>query len=387
MRRLLLLLCITIFSTSFAAASDSLIIEPPVRPADPILEATGGGSVAMPRGTRAIRLNPADFTGSFRLTVAGGAGGLAIEPALLERGISRVVDGGMLPLPRNFAEVYADEFGARGFGFSAGGDMAFAGSGLGVGIASDFDIFMRTGPNSDDADGYLISETALVGGIAIPFSIGDFDFSAGGSIRPTMRIRGELTDRQAVDAFAAGKPFDEAFADTPVLNGFGLAIDAGVLARSGNFSFGATVRDIGDTEFVYHEHSLAEVLDSIPDGTLPSGGESGGELFDPSATYATRMSTRFGVAWSRSEGFFRPAVSADIYDPHLFLSRDRSIYEHFSAGAELDIGRVLIARAGISADGYGLGTGVRLGPIRVDSSVRFGTDTPPRASLGARLEF
>ena len=388
MRRLLLLLCITIISTSYAVASDTYVREPSVLPTDPILEATGGGSVAMPRGTRGIRLNPADFTGPFRLTVAAGAGGLAIDPELLDRGVSRLLDGRLMPLPRNFAELYADRFSADGFGFSGSGDVAFTGSGLGLGISSDVEIFMRTGPDSDDASGHLISETALVGGIAIPFTIGDFDFSAGGAIRPTMRIRGELNDRQAIDAFAAGTPFDEAFADTPVLNGFGLAMDAGLLARKGNITFGAAVRDIGDTEFVYHEHSLEEVLDSIPDGTLPSGGgDREGELFDPETTYITPMSTRLGVAWSRGEGFFRPSVSADIHDPHLFLSRERSIYEHFSAGAELDIGRVLIARAGISADGYGLGTGLRLGPIRVDSSVRFGSDTPPRASLGARLEF
>lgn len=380
-------------------ADEAPVIEPSVLSSDPHLESTGGGSVAHPFAIQAIRLNPAAFSadGSFELS---GAGGLAVGPQqLLETG--EVLFSGP-PLPGRFAQARSGEVTSDGFGFAASLRLGYTGNNIGLGFTSDYDVFMSTNEDSESrpAEGHLISETALVAGLALPFSLGDTSVSVGAAVRPFIRVRGELDDRQAMEAFAGGMPFEDAFADTPVLNGGGLAMDAGILVEHDPFSVGFAVRNIGDTRVAYREHSLAEVLDAAAQGRFPDGGGESGELYEPDKDYVLPMTTRLGVAWNPGWSVVDPTVFADMQDPHLFGvggpncgsdsggCGDRPLLsERFSAGVNLEVAGMFSVRAGASRDGVAVGAGVGLGPLHLDSSVRVLGQRREHATVGAALRF
>lgn len=396
-------------STGLLFSSDSMRHEPLPRVSDPQLEAGGGGSVAYPEAAAAIRLNPAAFAEPARFLTRG-AGALAVSPQALSRIGTRLASDGMVPLPREFASVAAPEFSGNGFGFSGSGEFFLSGFNIGLGFFTDHEVFMRASGTADgqdgalrDARGYLLSQSGLAAGLAIPFSAGPIEVSVGGAVRPMLRVRGVFDDGQAVGAFASGEPFGDAFADTPVLNGFALALDAGVLAHYGNLSVGLGLRDIGGTAVDYREHSLAEVIEASADGRLPDGGDGTGSLLEEDASYVIPMQTRVGVAYSLDWRFFKPTVFADIYNPHRAFTSDSSALtarghasadsssrraaDHLSAGIDATVLRFFSARAGINADGPSLGFGASLGPLRLDSSILFGDGAASRASVGAQLRF
>lgn len=379
------------FVAAGAQAQSSVVVESPVRPSDPVLEATGGGSVARPSGTQGIRLNPADFRGSGRLTVFAGGAGLAVPPSRLGATSRAFLRGRAVPLPGSLAAVHEREISRSGFGFSGSGEIAYTGNSLGIGITSDHEVFMRTRDGGSEADGFIRSDTALIAGVAIPFEVGAVDVSIGAALRPFMRVRGDLQDPAAIADFAGGTPFVEAFADTPVLNGFGLGVDLGLLARYNDFSFGFSARDIGNTEIRYRVHTLAEVLDTVVEGRLPDGGESANDLFDPDARYIARTSTRLGAAWDPNlEADFDvvdPLLFAELRDGHRIFSGEKRPWEYLAAGVEATVAGFFTARAGISGDGFGLGAGFRAGPLFLDSALRFGGNEADRGSFSARLRF
>ena len=406
---LLTLVLIATAAAGFAFSSDNTTYESRPRVTDPQVEAGGGGSVALPDAAAAIRMNPAAYAEPGRFVLRG-AGGLAIVPVELPRIGANVVSDGMLPLPRNFASVYAPQFDENGFGFSGSGEFFVSGFNVGLGFFTDHEVFMRGSGSDgedngafDEVDGFLLSEAGLAAGIAIPFSVGPLDISVGGTVRPMLRVRGELDDADSVRRFADGVPFNEAFSDTPVLNGFALGIDVGVLAHYGNLAFGASVRDIGDTVVDYREHPLSEVVQASAEGRLPEGGDGNGTLLDPDVSYIIPMQTRIGAAYSLDWRFFKPVVFADIHDPHrMFASDDRNLdarghvpahsegrqpLDHLSAGLDVAFLRVLSARAGVSSGGASVGLGANLGPIRLDSSLKFSEGAASRASIGAQLRF
>ena len=403
---LLTLVLILTTATGFVFSSDNVRYEPRPRVSDPQVEAGGGGSVAYPEAAAAIRMNPAAFAERWRFLTRG-AGSLAVRPAVRPQIGTSIISDGMLPLPRNFASAYAPGFDENGFGFGGSGELFLSGFNVGLGFFTDHEVFMRaSGPAEGedrvfaDSEGYILSEAGLAAGIAVPFSAGPFEMSVGGAVRPILRVRGELDDEEeAVRDFASGLPFDEAFADTPVLNGFALALDAGVLAHYGNLSFGLSVRDIGGTAVDYREHPLAKVIEASADGRLPEGGD----VLEENVSYVIPMQTRVGAAYSFDWRFLKPTVFADVYDPHRMFASNRGTLnarghasldsnsrrpvDHFSAGVDAAFLRFFSARAGISADGPSLGLGASLGPLRLDSSIRFSEGPASRASVGAQLRF
>ena len=406
-RVLLLTLVLSVTAaTGVLFSSDTTIYEPRLRVTDPELEAGGGGSVAVPEGAAALRSNPAAFAEPGRVLLRG-AGGLAVEPGTISRIGSDVVLDGTVPFPRNFASVYGSEFDDNGFGFSGSGEVFLSGFNVGIAFFTDHEVFMRgVGADNDGfdaAEGFLLSEAGFAAGAAIPFSAGPFDVRVGGAVRPMLRVRGELDDPGAVSVFAGGARFDEAFADTPVLNGFALGIDLGVLAHYGNLSVGASVRDIGDSVVDYREHSLSDVMDASTEGQLPEGGADHGTLLDPDSSYVIPMQTRIGAAYSFEGDYLQPTLFADIHDVHRLFAVQRGkldarghlspdsdsprVVDHLSAGLDVDILRYFSARAGLNSDGPSLGFGANLGPLRLDSSLRFSEGAASRASVGAQLRF
>ncbi len=382
----LLALLVLGLSAQADAAANQTIEEPRIRSGSTRLFSSGGGNAAFTRGVEALLVNPAAYTGAGELALIAAGASLYASPDQVLRAPVAVLTGDALPLFGSASRVFADRITREGIGFGGMAGLGYAGNSLGLGIISEFDAFLRE--ENGVVEGQFVAEAGLTGGLALGFDLGPFAVSVGADIRPFIRMRADISDPDQVDAFLAGQPFFEAFADAPTLNGFGLGLNAGFTAAYRAFTLGFVVRDLGGTQIVYREHPLGEVITSALSGVLPPGGAGAGELYDPDANYVLPSQTRVGLAWVPDLGpIFAPVAYLELVDLHRVGRSDTDPADVFSAGGQLTLGQFLTLRGGVNAHGFGAGAGIRFGVLNLDGGISFGRSSAPQAGLDLSIRF
>ena len=390
-------------SVAFGQSADSTFY-----PLHPIVMAQGGSQTAVARGYSSLFTNPAGFARSgSELTLLSTTMWVHSNPFTVPASTRALFAG---DLSANRARV-EEQFTNGGFGFGGSTGLGYVGNGVGIGASVSFDSLFSgssfpTSDNAGDVTGVLLSEISLVGGLALPFDLGRARASVGANIRPFARMWAAVDDPAiaagmiarylGVDAGGEGDDFRQ---EQLVLNGFGLAFDAGALLEWDQASFGFSVRDIGGTDLGYSRHTLDRVWTSLQNGGLPAPARPGDREF-VEENYRIPTTVNVGGAWHPSlTGIGRrlnPVFHAEVRDLFRIGSHDHSLGAllHLHVGAEATLWNTFAFRAGLYQGHPTVGGGLMLGFFHLNAAWfaremgDFPGDAPARgAALEAAFRF
>jgi hypothetical protein len=296
--------------------------------------------------------------------------------------------------PALFTSI-GDEITGGGFGVGGSMGIGYAGKGLGLGMAIIADSYLW-GPTLLGMAGDLTATIGFMGGMSFPLEAGPFTFHVGGTLRPMVRIHTLLPNADALAMFTAmmgGSPLFTAIGTADAVYGVGVAMDLGVIAELGWFTFGLSVRDVGGTVFNY----------SVDDfGTLSA--VFGSELRLPPGSpvtdrYVVPMDISLGTAFHPvfGDGKFNKILDTTLHIELTDLvhtigdavAGDGSIWKMVHAGVELRLLRVFSGWAGLNQGYFTFGAGLDLFVVDFNFAVftrELGSYLGDRPSSGATLE-
>ncbi len=344
-------------------------------PLHPIVMAQGGSYIAIARGYNTLFSNPAGFArGDGELTLLSTSIWIHSDPRAAIPA-ARALFAGALDGNRGRIE---DQFTSQGFGAGGAGGIGYVGNNLGIGVSAVFDALLSgetfpTATDSGDIEGVLASEISIIGGFAVPFQLANARLSIGADIRPFVRAY-SFVDDAALTAGMISRYLgvssqdadDDFMANTPVLNGFGLAFDLGVLAEWRNATVGMSLRDIGGTDLNYSTHSLERVWAALRTGSLPAPAQSGDSGYVEERYYVP-MTANLGVAYHpQLSGFGRrldPVVHMEVRDLLRIADHNTAAGAvlHLHAGAQISLWDTFSLRGGLYQGHPTVGAGLSLG--------------------------
>ena len=389
MKRFLVITAILAAITTVLPAAD--VFELGFIPMSPGMLAQGGAATATAHGWDSFFANPAGFSREGgNLTVLQTGAWLYARPDRAIALVQEVIASGASPAL--FTSI-SDEITTGGFGVGASMGIGYAGKGLGLGMAIIADSYFW-GPTLLGMGGDLTATVGFMGGMSFPLEAGPFTFHVGGTLRPMVRIHTLLPNADALTMFTAlmsGSSLVAALGTANAVYGVGVAMDLGVIAELGWFTFGLSARDIGGTVFNYSIDDFATV--SAVFGSelrLPPG-------FPVTDRYVVPMDVSFGASFHPVFGKFNKILDTTLHVELTDLvntigdavAGDASIWKMLHAGAELRLLSVLSAWAGLNQGYFTFGAGLDLFVAEINLAVftrEMGSFIGDRPSSGATLE-
>ncbi len=229
------------------------VTETAFMPMLPSLMGQGGAATATAHGWDSFFTNPAGFSregGTF--TVLETSAWLYARP---DRMIGLVQEYAANGATGSLLTLINDEITGGGFGIGASTGIGYAAKGLGLGMVIVTDSYFW-GPTLAGMGGDVTATVGFLGGMSFPLQAGPFLFHIGGTLRPMVRIHTLLPNsgraghvHRADDT--PGATIIEAMGPANAVYGVGVALDLGVIAELGWFTFGLSIRDFGGTVFNY----------------------------------------------------------------------------------------------------------------------------------------
>ncbi len=397
---LLVTLVTAILFATAGSLSANTVREAPVAVFDPVLMAQGDSSVASARGYRSLFINPAAFAlGQGSFTLLNLQGWIHSSPTQALESLQLFFGDGDIDDEATLTRV-EKQLSSNGMGVGAAGGIGYVGGGLGIGLrfASDSYFFGEQLPGG--ITGTSTSEISFVGGLGFPFQLGPVQVAIGGSVRPFVRVR-SLFDNDASDAALQkflGVPgeIEEDYRDiTRSLNGYGFALDAGLLLQYRGFTLGLAGRHLGDTRLNYSEHSLSEVRDSLSGGALPAEKSEGEAGYIPVGQHIIPTRFDIGLMWApRPWDAARPQLHLELRDPMGWADPSGTGKQPFlyrtHVGGELELMRFFSLRAGLNQGRPTGGLGLRLFFFDLNMALygrELGKQQGDTSSAGAAIEF
>jgi hypothetical protein len=389
MKRLLSITVLILCVTAGLHAAD--VAEIAFLPMIPDLMGQGGAATATARGWDSFFTNPAGFSrdgGTFTVLQAGAWLYARPDRAItIAQGLIAGVD------PAGLFSLINDEITDGGFGIGASTGIAYAGKGLGLGMVIVTDSYFW-GPTLLGMGGDVTATVGFMGGMSFPLQAGPFLFHIGGTLRPMVRIHTLLPNADALAMFSslqAGDTLMSSLGSANAVYGVGVALDLGVIAELGWFTFGLSIRDLGGTVFNYS-------IDDFATLTAVFGSElrlpPGSPITD---RYVIPMDVSFGVGFHPVFGKFNkildPTIHVELTDMVNVIggaiAGSNSAWNMVHLGAELRFLSVLSAWAGLNQGYFTFGAGLDLFVVEINASVftrELGSYLGDRASSGATLE-
>jgi hypothetical protein len=386
MKKTLFLLISLLGSAVFAFCSE----DPSFMPMNPDIMGQGGAITASASGYDSFFTNPAGFSREPRDQGSFTIGATSWVYARHDK-IAGILGGGG---GTGYLERLEDEATSGGLGYGGLLSLGWVGKGLGLGAFFLTDTFLY-GPDVASISGDLTTTLAFVGGLSVPFHLGDLTIHVGGDLRPMIRVHTLVSNQDAMKLFTSLADDERVLSSlnsADALHGTAMAVDLGAIAELGSFSFGLSIRDVGGTSFTYNVSPFGTVVDRLTSGLqFPAG--------DPvEETYTIPMEISAGVAFHPDLGATKytidPVIHADLKDFQGFLEDDGSIWTHLHVGAEARLFSFFTVMAGLDQGYLTAGMGLRVAFFNLDFAVftrELGTDlhdTPSSgASLGAAFRF
>lgn len=396
-KKALLVLLLPLIVTAGVTAETVLL--PRLQPVDPSVIGQGGSFVAVAEGYPALFTNPAGFRlarGS--LTLLSTSAWLHARPDVVVEDIRELpLDDPvsiLTILQHQYEGAIDGAYGPNGMvGAGASMGIGWSGGGIGLGLSSTVEARSWGEGFPFGITGELQGGFDFVGGIAIPLNLLGMELSIGGDVRPIVRMFAPLSSSTMGPVLSSLVATDSnplsALDAVPTLNGFGLAIDTGVIATLGPLNVGVSVRDLFGTRVGFAEHSFGAVYESLLVGALPAVTPES----QVSTEYRIPMSVSLGASFHPNLGPLRhlidPRVHAEIKDVPALLRDDVSIWTRMHVGTELKILHVLKLRAGLNQGYFTLGAGVKLLFLDVNAAVftqELGDYAGQRPSAGISVE-
>lgn len=368
MKKWLACLMFVLYASTYGLSAET-VRQKPFETFEPRVVAQGGSRTAVAEGYFSLFSNPAGFAnGDGDVTLLSSSFWMHGDP-------EHAADMARLLKSGDGSDSLASlggRFTGQGFGFGASLGMGYVRKGLGLGFTAAFDEYYQGPSFPEHITGLLTTEFSLIGGYAVPLHIGWLTMAVGADVRPLVRVYAPLDNTASarmihyyfgVDAGDGRDPFKNTYA----LNGTGVAVDAGLLAEAGPFTFGFALRDIFDTQLRYSWNSLADVRSSIRNWGLPAENSILG------TDYIIPMSMSLGLAFRPDFGdaadIIDPVVHCEWYDPFGALDDDGipepSFLDRLRFGVETRIFRRLRLWGGWNRGGPSFGAGLRLSVVEI----------------------
>ncbi len=397
--------------------SAETVLQEPFTAVSPEIMGQGGSFAAVAEGYHALFTNPAGIANGDgpELTLPSISFWAHSRPDLLLSTVaafsgeqSDVTTGEELSQEDLILDVLTEQFTTNGFGVGTAFGIGYTGERIGFGLNLALDSYLFGNAFPLGLEGSIDSQLTLVVGYAQPIAIGPVTVIPGIDLRPTMRIVSLVDSTAAADLLTQFMGVDTGEEDTgadesitaqiDAFNGWGIAFDAGLIAKYETFSVALQIRDLFGTKMQYSNNSLEEILDSLSQGGLP-------ELpTDPADTdhyvadqYVIASKTSIGAAWQPDLG-----PIGFLVDPELHIefsdifgastasetSRD-SFWTKVHVGTEVSLLRFFDFRAGINQGYVTMGAGLDLAMMELNFAVfsqEFGRYPGDRQVGGAALE-
>ena len=330
----------------------------------PEILAQGGSYTAIARGYESLFTNPAGISAGepeFRASHLG-VWFTARPDKLIATTRSLVTDqsAGLSGLTEQFTK--------NGVGLGASWGLGFTGKRVGAALEFDSDVYLfgKTFPAGLEG----VENLQLTGsvGYSHPFLIGPLRLDAGLALRPFVRQFAVIDPNTAVSLLGQFTKVDtgdevkgKSFESLPVLSGFGVGIDTGVIAELGAFRLALQLRNLFDTRVDYAQNTFSDFLANAGEGRLPQS--------DTTVRHAIPIEFSFGAAWGPDLGkaaeIIDPVVHFEVRDPFFNTdpdkSRPTSFWTRVHIGSEIELLRFFDLRLGLNQGylTYGAGIDVR----------------------------
>lgn len=262
-----------------------------------------------------------------------------------------------------------EQFTTNGFGMGASWRLGFVGERVGAGLEFDSDVYLFGETFPFGLEGTQDFQLSGAVGYSQPFFLGPVRLDAGLAMRPFVRQFAVVDSETAVSLLTdvAGLNIDDSsgsssFTSLPVLSGFGVGFDTGVIAALGDFRLAFQLRNLFGTRVDYVESTFGDFLSAVSSGRLPQSGTTVEHIIP------TEFS--FGAAWRPDLGaraeVFDPVLHFEIRDPFgntdLDKSRPDSFWTRVHIGSEVELLRFFDVRLGLNQGymTYGFGIDIRI---------------------------
>ncbi len=361
----ILLACSLVAAPAFAED----VVMAAFAPRSPVVLAQGGSFVAVASGYEALFTNPAGFAsekGSLTVT--------SLNPWTYGNPRDLLISAGAWTAPDDYqgptttfddpggVADYLEYASAGGVGAGESVGIGYVGKGLGLGFIHSTDFFLAGSPFPGGVQGYLSSEFALIGGLALtPVKSKFLTLSVGADLRPTIRFYTPLSAQTIldyVDAQESGASETDALNGSTLYQGAALALDTGLTARFGpDLTLALTIRDLFGTRYAMSAYGLGDWVASMESSGLPSGGDQAED------TYYVPMNIMLGAAYHFDLGpgsfWFDPTVHLELADPLGVIRDNESPWALLHVGMETRVLRLLKLRAGLNQGYLSAGAGIK----------------------------
>lgn len=288
--------------------------------------------------------------------------------------------------------------GSIDFGLNIG--TAWVGNGIGVGLFIEGSGYVRTPLVVDTADGVrdgtildaksrVFTTITLAGGIGFELFDG---LSIGVGIRPTVISYGELNLLNGLNLIQ--NPQTDIMSTLNVLMDSGvnkifyLGLDAGALLELGDFTFGATIKDIIPSAKYFNYNTVNGFIEDLTATKDPFTTANAVEIeFKDGMYYIPAWSINVGAKWQPDMGMFsalfQPTVGADIFDLFSFVRyfnateqdqiklTDYNLLNYIGIGCEAKLFSLATVQAGFYRGSVTAGFGLDLFIGELNTAVMF----------------
>lgn len=406
MRKILTLVLILLITMVSLSAEAKFKYDIPFGWQSPEIMAQGNSFTAISSGFNALMSNPAGFAMSknYKYTETENEDGERVVEKK-ERGEVTVL--GVLPYAMlnpftlyddlvdsgNVAEdqiidAILNQSTTNGIGAGLQTGFGYVGHGLGIGLVTTVDMLFPQTDNILGINGDITATVALVGGYAYKFDLGFMDLAVGADVRPMWRVKAEDISINTVLGFMGGESSDLNLSSIDTLTGFAIGFDAGAIAKIGMFSFGASIRDIGHTRYLYKETNLEDLQYNPLNGNEYEG-----------LDYVTPMTLRLGAALhpdlGRISRIIDPKVHIEYVIPMIIADdvadyEAQSFWSNLHAGAEIKLLSFLSIRGGYSSGYLTAGLGIDMVIAELNAALysnETGTRSGSNQQMGVAVEL
>lgn len=388
---------------SLALSADP-IKEEPFIPFSPEVLGQGGSFAAVAEGYNSFFTNPAGFAltegeGTFpSFTTWFHAKPDAILPMLATIDGDNKDESGQTE--ETVVDLLEEQLTTNGFGLGASVGLGYIGNRFALGLSYGTNNYFYGRSFPLGITGESTEELTFVAGYGQTFRAGPVLIAAGADLRPFLRVHSFIdsdttanliTDFTGVETGTGGGSVLDSI---DALNGWGVGIDAGVIAKYRDFSFGIQGRDLFNTRLRYSLNSAQEVVDAVRQGGLPAGSR---EPISP-GDYIIPMELSFGLAYQPDLGdlsnIVDPEVHMQVTDPFKLTDQDRegarSFWTRLHFGTEVTFLNFFDLRFGLNQGYVTLGAGMDLLFLEAHFAVytrELGRYPGDRPTSGAALEL
>ena len=264
--------------------------------------------------------------------------------------------------------VITEQFTKNGIGLGASWGLGFTRERVGAAIEFDSDayLFGKTFPTGLGG----IQNLQITGsvGYSHPFLIGPVRLDAGLALRPFVRQFAVIDPNTVVSLLGTFTKIDtgneiegKSFDSLPVLSGFGVGVDTGVIAELAAFRLAFQLRNLFDTRVDYAQNTFSDFLANVTEARLPQS--------DTTVRHTIPIEFSFGAAWRPDLGvtseIIDPVVHIEVRDPFFNTdpdkSRPTSFWTRLHIGSEIELLRFFDLRLGLNQGylTYGAGIDIR----------------------------